>query len=381
MVYQELTLAPHLTVEANVMLGQEPSHFGFLRGRDLRRKVREVLAVLEHPEIRPDNPVEGLSPAAQQLVEIARALLVDVKVLVLDEPTSALTSADAHRLFSLVRRLRDRGVAVVYISHFLEEVEAVADRFTVLRDGLAVATGAVSDFHRDQMIEQMVGRRLAEQYPTVPHTAGEPVLELSNVAGVELPRGASLRLRRGEILGIAGIIGAGRTELLRTIYGLDPVRSGKIVVRTVGPANAHSVRGRIRQGLGFLSEDRKSEGLALDQSIEDNLTYSRLAGYGPAGWINLGAAPGGSRGLAQATRRPLFRRRPSGRATQRRESAKSRVGTLAPSTCRRAAARRANSRSGRGQQGGDLSANRRVGGPGQSSVVRVELPAGIARWM
>ena len=268
MVYQELTLAPHLTVEANVMLGQEPSHFGFLRGRDLRRKVRDVLAVLEHPEIRPENPVEGLSPAAQQLVEIARALLVDVKVLVLDEPTSALTSVDAHRLFSLVRRLGERGVAVVYISHFLEEVEAVADRFTVLRDGLAVATGAVGDFHRDQIIEQMVGRRLAEQYPTVPHTAGEPVLELSNVAGVELPRGASLTLRRGEILGIAGIIGAGRTELLRTIYGLDQIRSGKIVVRTVGPANAKSVRGHIRQGLGFLSEDRKSEGLASIRALK-----------------------------------------------------------------------------------------------------------------
>src|SRR5205814_7057278 len=135
MVYQELTLAPHLTVEANVMLGQEPSRLGFLRGDELRRKVRDVLAVLEHPEIRPGDPVEGLSPAAQQLVEIARALLVDVRVLVLDEPTSSLTQADVRRLFVLVRRLRERGVTVVYISHFLEEVVEVAYRFTVLRDG------------------------------------------------------------------------------------------------------------------------------------------------------------------------------------------------------------------------------------------------------
>jgi ribose transport system ATP-binding protein len=290
MVYQELTLAPHLTVEANVMLGQEPARLGFLRGGELRRKVREALNVLEHPEIRPESPVEGLSPAAQQLVEIARALLVDVRVLVLDEPTSALTAADAHRLFALVRRLRDRGVAVVYISHFLEEVEAVADRFTVLRDGLAVAAGNVRDFRREQIVEQMVGRRLDEQFPRVPHLPGEPILELNDVAGVRLPRGVSLILRRGEILGIAGILGAGRTELLRAIYGLDPVRQGTVIVRIIGaPNGTATVRRRIAQGVGLLSEDRKSEGLALDQSVEDNLTYSRLGQYGPLGWINIKA--------------------------------------------------------------------------------------------
>jgi ribose transport system ATP-binding protein len=180
-------------------------------------------------------------------------------------------------------------VTVVYISHFLEEVEAVADRFTVLRDGSAVATGAVKDFHRDQIIEQMVGRRLDEQYPRVPHEPGEALLELNNVAGVELPRGVSLTLRRGEVLGVAGILGAGRTELLRAVYGLDPVVAGKVVVRTVGPASDRGgVRGRIAQGVGYLSEDRKAEGLALAQSVEDNLTYSRLGGYGPLGWIGLG---------------------------------------------------------------------------------------------
>jgi ribose transport system ATP-binding protein len=290
MVYQELTLASHLTVEANVMLGQEPTRLGFLRRGELRRKVQDTLAVLEHPEIRPQSPVEGLSPAAQQLVEIARALLIDVRLLVLDEPTSALAAADVQRLFGLVRRLRDRGVSIVYISHFLEEVEAIADRFTVLRDGLAVATGAVRDFRRDQIVEQMVGRRLDEQFPRVPHQPGEPILELDDVAGVELPRGVSLTLRRGEILGIAGILGAGRTELLRAVYGLDAVRSGRVTVRVVGPTDGRAtVRDRIAQGAGYLSEDRKSEGLALAQSIEDNLTYSRLGGYGRLGWIGLGS--------------------------------------------------------------------------------------------
>jgi ribose transport system ATP-binding protein len=289
MIYQELTLAPHLSVADNVTLGLEPSRFGFLDAGEQRRRVREALAVLEHPEISPDSPVHRLSPAAQQLVEIARALLVDVRVLVLDEPTSSLAQADVQRLFALVRRLRDRGVTVVYISHFLEEVEAVADRFTVLRDGQTVGGGAVRDFKRERIIELMVGRSLAEQYPRVPHQPGEPLLELTDVQGVRLPRGVSLTLRRGEILGVAGLIGAGRTELLRAVFGLDPVRSGKVIVRTVGSADGRSgVRGRIRQGVGLLSEDRKGEGLALSQSIADNLTYSRLGPYSALGWLNLG---------------------------------------------------------------------------------------------
>jgi ribose transport system ATP-binding protein len=289
MVYQELTLAPHLTVAMNVVLGQEPARFGFLRGSEVRRKVRDALAVLEHPEIRAESPVEGLSPAAQQLVEIARAMLVDVRVLVLDEPTSALAAADAHRLFALIRRLRDRGVSVVYISHFLEEVEAVADRYTVLRDGRAVATGVAHEFDRDRIVERMVGRRLDEQFPRVAHETGEPILDLADLSGVELPHSASLSLRRGEILGIAGILGAGRTELLRAIYGLDPIRSGQVVIHSIGPPRGETgVRTRIAQGVGFLSEDRKAEGLALDQTIEDNFTYSRLGAYGPLGWIGMG---------------------------------------------------------------------------------------------
>jgi ribose transport system ATP-binding protein len=154
---------------------------------------------------------------------------------------------------------------------------------------LAVATGAVRDFHRDRIVEQMVGRRLDEQYPRVPHTAGEPLLDLTDVVGHELPRRVSLTLHRGEIVGISGILGAGRTELLRAIYGLDPVRSGKVVVHTVGPPKTRAdVRQRIGDGVGYLSEDRKAEGLALAQSVEDNLTYSRLGGYGPLGWIDLG---------------------------------------------------------------------------------------------
>jgi ribose transport system ATP-binding protein len=289
MIYQELTLAPHLSVEANVLLGLEPGSWGFLDRRAGRQRVREALAVLQHPEIPPDSPVHGLSPGAQQVVEIARALLLDARVLVLDEPTSSLTQEDSARLFDLIRRLRQRGVTVVYISHFLEEVQAIADRFTVLRDGQAVGGGAVADFAVEHIVELMVGRHLSEQFPRVPHTIGEAVLELADLAGMDLPKGASLTLHRGEILGVAGIVGAGRTELLRAVFGLDPVRNGRVKLATAaGPVEgaAYSPRQRIAQGMGLLSEDRKGEGLALLQGVADNLTYTRLRPYCRWGWLN-----------------------------------------------------------------------------------------------
>src|SRR5438067_1003268 len=205
-----------------------------------------------------------------------RALLVEARVLILDEPTSSLTQEDAQRLFALMRRLRERGVTVVYISHFLEEVQEIADRFTVLRDGRNVCTGDVRAFAREQIIEQMVGRSVTEQFPRVSHTIGEPLLEVRDLAGVELPRGVRFTLHRGEILGIAGIVGAGRTELLRALFCLDPVRRGEVILRTnrADLARAATPRDRIIQGVGMLSEDRKLEGLALSQSVADNLTYS-----------------------------------------------------------------------------------------------------------
>jgi ribose transport system ATP-binding protein len=288
MIYQELTLAPHLSVEANVLLGLEPTWYGLLDRREGRRRVADALAVLEHSEIQPSSPVHRLSPALQQLVEIARALLMDVRVLVLDEPTSSLTQADAQRLFALVRRLRDRGVSVVYISHFLEEVQQIADRFTVLRDGRSVGGGTVRDFKPNDIIEMMVGRSLTEQFPRVPHVLGEPILELDGLFGEKQPRGVSLTLHRGEVLGIAGIVGAGRTEMLRAVFGLDRVREGRVVVHAYqGRRPGSSPRRRIEQGLGLLSEDRKQEGLALIQSVADNLTYSQLAPYQWFGFLNL----------------------------------------------------------------------------------------------
>jgi ribose transport system ATP-binding protein len=280
MVYQELAICPDLTVEANVMLGREGTTFGgFLTGAGNRARVAAALDDLGHPGIRPDAPVSALSVAERQVVEIARALVGTLRVLVLDEPTSALTQQDARRLFALIARLKEKGVTVVYISHFLEEVEAVADRFTVLRDGQAVGSGRVGAVTRERMVEMMVGRTVTDQYPRTPHALGGPVLELRDLSGADLPTGANLTLHRGEILGVAGIIGSGRTEMLRAVYGLDPVRAGTVTVAAYSGPRA-TPAARIAQGVGMVSEDRKAEGLALDLSIGDNVALSRLGGSG-----------------------------------------------------------------------------------------------------
>ncbi len=287
MIYQEMTLAPHLSVADNMTLGWEPRRWGLLDRREQGRRVREALTTLNHPEIDPGCLVRNLSLAARQIVEIARSLLLDLRLLVLDEPTSSLAAPDVDRLFQRIRRLRDRGVAIVYISHFLEEVAAIADRFTVLRDGTSVFTGSRQEFQRDRVIALMMGRDLHDQFPRVVHTPGELLIDVEDLYGLCLPKGVNFQLRRGEIVGIAGLVGAGRTELLRAIYGLDAVRSGRVRLHVAGVEPGRgSVRDRIGQGVGLLSEDRAGEGLALSQSVCDNLTYSRLGDYGRLGWLN-----------------------------------------------------------------------------------------------
>jgi ribose transport system ATP-binding protein len=278
MIYQELSLCPHLSVEENILLGMEPTTAGVLRRREIRKRALDALGQLGYGDLPPSTRAGNLSVAMQQMVEIGRAIAVGSRVLVLDEPTSSLTQADVQRLFALVARLKADGHAIVYISHFLEEVKQVADHLTVLRDGRSVGTRLVSQTSVDEIIAMMVGREVTDLYPRSPRRAGEAVLELRDLAGSERPRRASLTLHRGEVLGIAGLMGAGRTELLRTIFGLDPVRRGDIrVAGYVGPA---SPARRLAGGMGMVSEDRKAEGLALKLSIADNLTLSRLGGLG-----------------------------------------------------------------------------------------------------
>jgi ribose transport system ATP-binding protein len=286
MIYQELALAPDLTVEANILLGQERVRAGLILRREHRRIVAEALDLLEHPDIRPEARVRDLGVGAQQLVEVARALVSNARLIVFDEPTSSLSERDAERLFAIVDRLRRRGLAIVYISHFLEEVRRIAETYTVLRDGRAVARGKLGDTDLRSIITHMVGRDLDDLFPRVLHAPGDSILELTELRGKNSGRPANLTVRCGEILGLAGLVGAGRTRLLRTVFGLEPVVSGRVRVRHFVGGYA-TPKGRIAQGLGFLSEDRKTEGLALNRSIEDNVTYPALGRHARWGWLRL----------------------------------------------------------------------------------------------
>jgi len=285
MIYQELNLAPHLSVEDNIMLGQEVSRGGWLlRGRQ-RPRVRQALELLGHPDLRPDTPVRQLSVAAQQLVEIARALVMEARVIVFDEPTSSLTRHDVARLFDVIRRLRQRGIGVVYISHFLEEVRQICDTYSVLRDGRSVGSGTLAGATESQIVALMVGRSVEELFPQVPHVPGEVLLNVQELSGIHAPQQVSLQVRAGEILGITGLVGAGRTEFLRCLFGLDAVRSGEVTLADVPlPASTGSAIGA---GLGYVSEDRKGEGLAQQLSIVDNLTLTQLEPYSRGGFLNL----------------------------------------------------------------------------------------------
>ena len=284
MIYQELALAPQLSVEANILLGVEPGSSGKLDHAESRRRAVEALETLGRPDIDPGARVDSLPLGAQQLVEIARALVTDAKIIVLDEPTSSLTGVDVERLFAVIERLAAKGVSIVYISHFLEEIERVAQSFTVLRDGRSVGSGRIGEVSIPQIVEWMVGRSVDEMFPRTEHAIGEPILELSRLAAANGLEEANLTLRRGEILGVAGLIGAGRTEMLRALFGLDAIVQGE--VRLASISGSHAPAERLRQGMGFLSEDRKSEGLALTLSVEENLTLSRLEPFAKRGWLN-----------------------------------------------------------------------------------------------
>jgi ribose transport system ATP-binding protein len=279
MIYQELSLAPHLSIMENILLGIEPTRGPMVRWSAMAAKARQALDQVGLGHLSPSTEVRRLSVAQQQLVEIARAVSLECRVLVLDEPTSSLTLKDIEKLFALVRRLKERGISVVYISHFLEEVQEISDRFTVLRDGETVGHGITDDTSVDQIIALMVGREVKDLYPRSARIPGEPILEVEGLRGVDQPVEASLQLRRGEVLGISGLVGAGRTELMRALFGLDPVKSGSVRVGSYH-GKASPAR-RWNQKVGMVSEDRKSEGLAVELSIADNLTLSRLDGLGP----------------------------------------------------------------------------------------------------
>ena len=291
LIHQELSLFPHLTVAENILMGREPSRHGWMDRPAAERRALEVLRAFERPEIRPGARVADLSLAARQVVEICRAIAAEARVVQMDEPTSSLQGEDVQRLFALVRRLKERGLTVVYISHFLEEVRQVADRFTVLRDGRHVATGALAGTTDPELITHMVGRSIENLFPPrgVASTGGV-ALSVQGLSNPPALHDVSLELRRGEVLGIAGLMGSGRSALVRSLFGLFPPRAGTLHLgERALPAARSTPRARLGQGLGYLSEDRKGEGLALALPLADNVTLTRMSTCARAGWLNLGA--------------------------------------------------------------------------------------------
>jgi ribose transport system ATP-binding protein len=267
MIYQELSLAPHLAVWENIVLGAEPQCWGWIDHKTAQQMSREVLGRLAHGHLDLERPAGSFSIAEQQVIEIARALLTNPRILIMDEPTSSLTQADTERLFAVVRQLAVQGVSVIYISHFLEEVQRVAQRFTVLKDGRTVGTGDIATTTPAEIVRLMVGREMQELYPKRTPRPGAAIFGLP-------PLGLELQVRKGEILGLAGLIGAGRTELLRAAFGLD----ASTLVQT-SPAR------RWREGVGFLSENRKEEGLMLPLSVAENLTLTTFSKRARLGWL------------------------------------------------------------------------------------------------
>jgi len=292
LIHQELSLCPHLSVAENVLMGIESSKLGWLDRDALVRRTTDVLKTFHHADIRPDKRVGDLSVAARQIVEISRALAAQARIILMDEPTSSLQREDVGHLFTLIRKLSAEGISVIYISHFLEEVRQISDRFTVLRDGRTVATGEIATITDDELIAKMVGRTQQNLFPVRTQARGprETILKVQNLASPPLLRNASFELRRGEILGIAGLMGSGRTPLLRTIFGLERPASGTIEVNQKSLPSARSTPAmRLIEGLGYLSEDRKGDGLTLNQSIADNVTVTRFDSCSRWGWLDLNA--------------------------------------------------------------------------------------------
>ena len=277
-IYQELVLFPELTVAENIFIGEEPrNRFGLIDYRTMYRRAGEVLAELG-VAIDLHTPVKHLSVADQQMVEIAKALVGETKLLILDEPTAVISGREADLLFERVRALRERGVAIVYISHRLEEIFSIADRVTVLKDGQRVGTWPIDGIDHDGLVTSMVGRELADIYPAKPARVDRtsPVLAVNNLTAGARVKGVSFSLFAGEILGVAGLVGAGRTELAHALFGSLPIDGGDMTIdgRVYKPSSPTDA---IDHGIGFLTEDRKAEGLLMNLELAANISAPRLA--------------------------------------------------------------------------------------------------------
>ena len=285
-IHQELNLFTNLSIAENVHIDRIPRAGPFVRRREMRRATAEVLARIGL-DLSPETRVEALAPGERQLVEIAKALIADARVIILDEPTTSLTSRETERLFALLRQLRAEGRSLIYISHVLQDVLDLADDVVVLRDGERVGGGPIADFDIAGMISMMVGRKIDQLFPPRGHAPGDGVaLELAGVSQPGIVRDIALRLKAGEVLGVFGLMGSGRSELARIVFGLDPHARGAITLAGE-PLGEGGPRERIARGMAFVTEDRREEGLLMDSAIAENLALVSLGRFtGAAGFVN-----------------------------------------------------------------------------------------------
>ena len=275
LIHQELNLSDNLSVGANIFLGREPRSFGFIDNQKIRKDAQAVLEQVGL-QIDADTLVSTLSIGQQQLVEIAKALSTNAKVLIMDEPTSSLSTGETERLFEVVRDLKQRGVSIIYISHRLAEVSALADRVLVLRDGENAGQLRRREIKHDAMVQLMVGRDVSQYYARQPHPIGDVVLEVRDLITPAWPlHKLNFKLHRGEIVGISGLVGAGRTELLRVLFGVDQALGGEILVRGF-PVDLKTPEDAINIGLALVPEERKEKGLIIDMSVRENISLAGI---------------------------------------------------------------------------------------------------------
>lgn len=275
LIHQELNLSDNLTVAANICLGREIHTGGFLRLAEMRRKAQEVLQ-RTGLDIHPDTPLRDLGIGQQQLVEIARALTVNARILIMDEPTSSLSHRETQTLFQVVRDLKQQGISIVYISHRLSEVRELADRVVVLRDGKNAGEIPRQEITHDRMVQMMVGRDISSFYSRSAHRPGEVVLRVNSLRTPAHPaKPVSFSLRAGEVAGIAGLVGAGRTELLESLFGIHPPVGGKLQIRN-SSVNIRSPADAVKHRMALVPEDRKQQGLILEMSVQNNISLASL---------------------------------------------------------------------------------------------------------
>ena len=285
-IHQELNIIPELTVTQNMFLGKELTYgkTGILNKQAMRKATKKSLLELGVDSIHPDELAGNLSVGQQQMIEIARALATKSELIVMDEPTAALTDREIESLFEVINSLRDRGVSIIYVSHRMEEIFAICDRITVLRDGLYVGTEVIKETTFDDIVRMMVGRELGERFPTRHAEIGDVVLSVENLALAGVFKDVSFHVRAGEILGVAGLMGAGRTEVVETIFGYRKKEQGEVKLHGKSIEINHPVDA-VQHGIAFITEDRKDKGLLIDASIRDNVALTNLSTISKSGVV------------------------------------------------------------------------------------------------